>query len=94
VRVEVSNGQVTVLEARIDIPKRGNCRFVLADFHQAMRTPYVELQARSAPACAVRMWQQGDRVTLAASDCESKCSGGAFEYLWPVEFKSPGGGCY
>ena len=93
VRVTVAGGQVRALDARIDIPKRGSCRYQLADFRQTKQTPFVELLARSNSACAVRMWQQGDRITVAATDCEEKCTRGAFEYAWPVLFNA-GGGCY
>lgn len=93
VRVTVTRGQVSALEGRIDIPGKGSCRFTLADFRQTKQAPFVELAARSGSACALRMWQQGDRVTLAATDCSEKCTRGAFEYLWPVEFKDTGA-CY
>jgi len=93
VRVSVANGEVRALDARIDIPKRGSCRYQLADFRQTRQAPFVELLARSNAACAVRMWQQGDRITLAATDCEEKCTRGAFEYAWPVELNAAGG-CY
>jgi hypothetical protein len=93
VRVTVAAGQVRAFDARIDIPKRGSCRYQLADFRQTKQTPFVELLARSNSACALRMWQQGDRITVAATDCEEKCARGAFEYAWPVEFNAAGG-CY
>ena len=93
VRVTVAAGQVRALDARIDIPKRGSCRYQLAEFRQTKQTPYVELLARSNSACAVRMWQQGDRITVAPTDCEEKCARGAFEYAWPVQFNAAGG-CY
>ena len=92
--LEVAGGTVRALDARIDIPGRGGCRFQLPGFRQTKQTPFVELLSRSNPSCAVRLWQQGDRVTLAATDCPDQCTRGAFDYLWPVEFKSPGGGCY
>jgi hypothetical protein len=94
VRVEVGGGQVRALDGRIDIPGRGSCRFVLSDFRQTRQAPYVELLARDNSACALRMWQQGDRITLAATECAQKCTRGAFDYLWPVEFKAQGGACY
>jgi len=92
--VEVAGGAVHALDARIDIPGRGSCRFQLQGFRQTRQAPFVELLSRSNAACAVRMWQQGDRVTLAATDCPELCTRGAFDYLWPIEFRSPGGGCY
>jgi hypothetical protein len=93
VRVTVAGGKVSALDARIDIPKRGSCRYQLADFRQTKQVPFVELLSRSNSACALRMWQQGDRITLAPTDCAEKCTGGAFEYAWPVEF-STSGACY
>ena len=93
VRVTVAGGQVRALDARIDIPNRGSCRYQLAEFRQTKQAPFVELLARSGSACALRMWQQGDRVTLAATDCEEKCTRGAFEYAWPVELNAEGA-CY
>jgi len=92
-RIEVAGGQVRALEAHIEIPKRGSCSYRLADFNQTMATPYVMLVARSATGCALRLWQQGDRITLAPTDCADKCSRGAFEYAWPVEFAADGS-CY
>ena len=93
VRIDVAGGMVSRLNARIDIPSHGSCSYRLADFRQTRQTPFVELLARSNPACALRMWQQGDRITLAATDCAEKCTRGAFEYAWPVEFNTAGG-CY
>lgn len=91
--LEVASGQVRRLDATITIPNRGNCRFQLAAFRQTKQSPFVELAASSNAACVVRVWQQGDRVTMAATDCADKCTRGAFDYLWPVEFKTSGG-CY
>jgi hypothetical protein len=93
VRIDVSDGEVRQLELRIDIPGRGNCRFQLADFYQAKRTPFVELLGRANASCAVRMWQQGDRITVAATECPERCTRGSFEYLWPIEL-NVAGGCY
>ena len=93
-RMDIAGGQVRQFDLRIDIPKRGSCSYKLADFRQSKQAPYVELLARSGSACAIRAWQQGDRVTVAATDCQEKCATGAFEYAWPVELQAPGGGCY
>jgi hypothetical protein len=92
-RINVTSGQVRQLAVRIDIPKGGSCRYQLAAFRQTKQTPFVEMLANSNPGCALRMWQQGDRVTFAATDCAEKCSKGAFDYAWPVEFNTSGG-CY
>lgn len=93
-RMQLANGAVTAFDARIDIPNRGSCSYRLAEFRQTRRTPYVELVATSGSACAVRVWQQGDRVTVALTDCAEKCTRGAFEYAWPMDVRAPGGGCY
>jgi hypothetical protein len=93
-KMDMAGGVVRTLDARIDIPKRGSCSYRLSDFRQTRQTPYIELRALSSSACAIRVWQQGDRVTVAATDCEERCSRGAFEYSWPVQLRAPGGGCY
>ena len=93
-RLSIALGEVRTLDARIDIPKHGSCRFQLKDFQQTKTTPYVELLARSNSGCALRVWEQTDRVTMAATDCKERCTRGGFEYLWPVEFRDPGGACY
>lgn len=93
VRVDVVGGQVRSFEGRVDIPNRGSCTYRLTEFAQTRRAPYVELMARSGSACAVRMWQQGDRITLAPTDCAEKCTRGAFDYAWPVQFNTAGR-CY
>jgi hypothetical protein len=93
VHFDVAGGVVRQLDARIDIPGRGSCRFQISDFRQTKQAPFVELLARSGSACALRMWQQGDRITVAATDCAEKCARGAFDYLWPIELNTAGG-CY
>ncbi|MFN0163260.1 MAG: hypothetical protein ACKVQQ_18695 [Burkholderiales bacterium] len=90
-QVRVADGKVAQMNVRIDVPSRGNCRYQLAVFKQTKQTPFVELVANNDATCAVRMWQQGDRITLAATDCASQCTGSAFEYAWPVEFNAKGG---
>jgi hypothetical protein len=92
-RLEIASGQVRALDATINVPNRGSCHFQLSAFRQTKQSPFVELTANSSAACAVRVWQQGDRVTMAATDCADKCSRGTFDYVWPVEFNTAGG-CY
>ena len=93
-QLQVALGEVRALEARVDIPKRGSCRFHLKDFRQTQQAPIVELLAQSSSGCSLRIWQQQDRVTMVATDCPDKCARGAFEYMWPVEFRAPEGSCY
>jgi hypothetical protein len=94
VQLDVRDGQVRQFDARIDVPKRGSCRFQLAEFQQTRQTPHVELAARSNATCVIRMWQQGDRVTVTAAECPEKCARGAFEYVWPIQLNRSTGGCY
>ena len=74
---------VRAFEARVLIPRRGACRFDLRDFRQTRGMPGVELSQREG-RCVVRMWEQGERVTVAFQQCERMCSGLAFDYLWPI----------
>ena len=90
-QISIADGKVSQLAVRIDIPKRGACRYQLAAFRQIKSSPFIELLANSNSSCAVRVWQQGDRVTLAATDCPDKCAPGAFDYAWPIEFQTTGG---
>jgi hypothetical protein len=90
-QITVAEGKVSQLAVRIDIPKRGSCSYQLAAFRQTKTSPFVELVANSNASCALRMWQQGDRVTFTANECSDKCAPGAFDYAWPVEFHTAGG---
>lgn len=92
-QIDIAGGQVRALDATITIPSHGSCRYQLAAFRQTRMTPFVELTSTSSAKCVVRVWQQGDRVTMAPTDCADKCTRGAFEYAWPIEFKTSGG-CY
>jgi len=73
VRLDVASGQVRTFEGRIDIPGRGSCSYRLGDFSQTKRAPYIELAARSGSACAVRVWQQGDRITAVPAPRAKPC---------------------
>lgn len=88
----VSDARVERLEARVDIPKRGSCRFSLADFQQTERLPIVVL-ASQRTSCKVSLWEQGDQVTVAFRDCRAECSGDAVDYLWPILVDNRNGRC-
>jgi hypothetical protein len=90
-QLTIADGKVSQLTVRIDVPKRGSCRYQLAAFKQTKTSPFVEMVANSNASCALRMWQQGDRVTFTATECADKCAPGAFDYAWPVEFQTAGG---
>lgn len=89
--VNVENDEIKAFAAAVDIPRRGTCRFNLAEFHQVKATAHVELLARNG--CTVRMWEQGDQVTVAFSQCAKNCTGNAAEYLWPILVDRPSGQC-
>ena len=82
-KLRVEAASVRAFEARVLIPRRGACRFDLRDFRQTRGMPGVELSQREG-RCVVRMWEQGERVTVAFQQCERMCSGLAFDYLWPI----------
>lgn len=95
IALTVSDGWVGQLEASIDVPKRGSCSFQLAHFRQTKRMPFVELLARrEGSRCAVRIWTQGDRVTVAPTDCQEMCvSPRVFESVWPIALSARTGSC-
>jgi hypothetical protein len=82
-KLDVAEAKVQAFEAKVNIPKRGACRFNLKDFRQTKELPAIELsQARGR--CIVRVWEQGERVTVAFQQCEKMCSGNSYSYLWPI----------
>ena len=93
IRLAVDQGRVGLLEATIKIPRRGSCGFHLSDFRQTRTEPHVELRSSTGTKCTVRMWQQDGRFTVAFSECQEKCTRGAFDYVWPVELKMADGSC-
>lgn len=93
IRLVVDQGRVGLLEAKIEIPRRGSCAFHLSDFRQTRTDPHVELRSSTGTMCTIRMWQQDGRFTVAFSECQEKCTRGAFDYLWPVELKMADGSC-
>lgn len=94
IKLSVANGLVSQLEVRITVPKRGSCRFQLADFRQTRSAPHVELVARSGSKCATRMWYQQNRFTVAFSDCPEMCTPrSTVDYIWPIELRLSDGAC-
>lgn len=92
VKLRVVEAQVQQFEASADIPKRGRCRFNMKDFRQTKSMPHPELKANGS-SCVVHMWEQGHRVTVAFTDCESMCEEGTYEYLWPFLIDRRDGSC-
>ena len=93
IALEVHDGEVRQLEARIEVPRRGACRFDLAEFRQSPVRSHLELLAVSGAGCAMRMWEQGGKFVVVATDCPEKCTRGAFEYVWPIEIDVASGAC-
>lgn len=91
-KLKVADAQVRTFEARVDIPGRGACRFDLRDFRQTASMPNVALSAQRS-RCIVRMWEQGRRVTVAFNNCQDRCSGKAYSYLWPIMADAQTGSC-
>ncbi len=88
----VRDDDVRNLDAEVNVPKHGSCRFALKDFRQNGTRASIELNG-SGNRCAVRMWEQGTRVSVAFSNCAVQCSGGAHEYLWPILVDTGSGRC-
>lgn len=88
---DVSYAEVKSFAATVDIPNRGSCRFD-GEFAQVKRTPHVELRARDG--CTVSLWEQGEQVTVAFNNCASRCTRGAFDYVWPIIIDRRSGQCH
>ncbi|MBI4294485.1 MAG: hypothetical protein HY661_23650 [Betaproteobacteria bacterium] len=93
IAIEVADGEVKVLSARVDVPRRGFCRFDLSDFRQTRRLPHVELAASSGSSCVMFMWEQEGKVTVAANECAEKCTSDTFDYVWPLRVDAATGSC-
>ena len=90
--LQVTKAEVKRFVAEVNIPKQGLCRFDMKGFQQTARLPNVVLTDDTS-GCVVRMWEQEKGVTVAFNSCQSKCSGDAFSYLWPILVDSRNGRC-
>ncbi len=90
--LQVEEADVKRFAAEVSIQNRGSCKFDLKDFHQTARLPIAVLNG-NGDRCAVRVWQQHERVTVAFADCEAHCTGDAFSYLWPILADTSNGEC-
>lgn len=91
-KLDVSQARVHAFEAKVNIPRRGACRFDLKDFRQTRELPAIELSQTNG-RCIVRMWEQGERVTVAFQQCEKMCSGSSYNHLWPILNDRRDGSC-
>lgn len=88
----VEDARIKHFLAQVTMPRHGMCRFDLKDFDQTQSVPAAVLASR-ADNCSVRLWEQGEQVTVAFSHCEAHCTGEAFSYLWPILADRPSGTC-
>ena len=91
-RLDVAQAKVRAFAAAVNIPRRGSCRFDLKDFRQTKELPAIEL-SQNQERCIVRVWEQGERVTVAFQHCEMMCTGGAHAGLWPILADRRDGSC-
>ena len=91
-KLEVVRARVRTFEASVNYPRHGICRFTLGDFRQTLEQPSIELSQQGG-ACIVRMWEQGNRVTVAFQHCNNMCSGSAYEQLLPIIYYRHDGSC-
>ncbi|MBS0369399.1 MAG: hypothetical protein JSS57_09390 [Proteobacteria bacterium] len=90
--VDVSESKVRALNVELTMPKHGICRYELASFHQTQALPSVELEGPRD--CRVRMWEQGEQITVAFAGCYSMCSpSSAHDYVWPLLIDKNTGKC-
>ena len=92
-KLDVAEAQVHAFEAKVNIPRRGACRFDLKHFRQTRELPAIELTQLNGGRCIVRVWEQGERVTVAFQQCEKMCSGNSYPYLWPILNDRRDGSC-
>lgn len=88
----VEGAKVLAFAATVNVPRRGVCSFDLKNFRQTRQLPNVEL-SHYRDRCIVRVWEQGERVTVAFQQCQKMCSGNAWEGLWPILTDRRDGSC-
>ncbi len=91
-KLAIDQARVLAFEATVNIPNHGTCRFDLRNFRQTKELPTVELSHLN-DACIVRVWEQGERLTVAFQECRKLCSGSAWEKLWPILNERRDGSC-
>lgn len=91
-KLAVEQARVQSFQATVTVPQRGSCRFDLKNFRQTRELPTVQLTHLRDP-CIVRVWEQGERITVAFQQCQKMCSGKAWEGLWPILTDTRDGSC-
>ena len=90
----VKEALVKDFTAQVSMKGHGTCRFNLKDFDQAEKLPQALLRHKQDSDCSVRMWEQGQQVTIAFNSCPKACEGDAFSYLWPIVVEAKSGRCF
>ena len=90
----VKEAEVKSFDAQVSMKGHGVCRFNMKDFKQDAKLPQVLLRHKQENDCTVRMWEQGNNVTIAFNSCHKSCEGKAFDYLWPVVVDARNGRCH
>ena len=90
----VKEAEVKTFTAQVAIKGYGTCNFKLGDFEQAEKMPQALLRHKQEQGCLVRMWEQGDKVTIAFKSCPKSCERDAFSYLWPIMVEAKSGRCF
>ena len=91
-KLAIEQARVQSFQASVSIPRRGTCQFDFKNFRQTREMPNVILNHLS-DRCIVRVWEQGERVTVAFQQCQKMCSGNAWEGLWPILTDTRDGSC-
>lgn len=93
-QLRVRDNRVQALAWEITVGRKGSCRFELAGFRQVKARPHIELLASDGSSCRLLVWQEPRRITLAHSNCASRCvPRGIEEQAWPAMFDPRTGGC-
>jgi ssDNA-binding Zn-finger/Zn-ribbon topoisomerase 1 len=90
----VREAVVKTFSAQVSMKGYGTCRFDLNDFDQAEKMPQALLRHKTESGCLVRLWEQGDKVTIAFNSCPKSCERDAFSYLWPIMVEAKSGRCF
>jgi len=91
--LQVREDEVQRFAAEVRIPRHGTCRFEMKDFAQDRGRHPVTLSGGERNSCAVRVWEQESRFTVAFAECAANCEGNAHEYLWPILIDGKTGRC-
>lgn len=90
----VSEALVKNFSAQVAIKGYGSCRFELNEFNQVEKLPQALLRHKRESGCTVRLWEQGENVTIAFNSCPKSCERDAFSYLWPIMVEAKSGRCF